>query len=105
MFAVAAAVAAAGCSTEPVETTACDPNRIEQDLDVADELVAANPTVAECTGDWAVIRWDAPGDNQRVVRLADSTWTDYVLFPHNQCWSKAEADGAPAPFRAYFTDC
>lgn len=104
---VAAATAAAvGCSTEPVETSSpCDPNRIERDLDVADVLIAANPTVAECTGDWAVIRWDVPGDSQRIVRRVDSSWADYVLFPHNQCWGKAAADGAPTAFRPYFTDC
>ena len=100
------ALALSGCSSPPSEIVSpCDPERIERDLGVADDLVAADPTVPECTAEWAVIRWDAPGDNQRVVRRVDSTWVDYVRFPHDRCWSQAEADGVPGPFRPYFLTC
>jgi len=100
-------VALVGCSgtADDAAIGSCAADRIEQDLDVADHLAAANPTVAECTGDWAVIRWDAPGDSQRIVRRVDSTWVDYVRFPHDRCWSTAVEDSVPDSLRPYFIDC
>ncbi|MFC4126651.1 hypothetical protein [Nocardia rhizosphaerae] len=76
----------------------CHPDGISADLGMLD-----NATVTWCDGTWAVISFDTPGDNQRIVHRVDGTWTAYVRFPHEVCWSTAEADGVPADLRRYFT--
>ncbi|WP_280299657.1 hypothetical protein [Nocardia neocaledoniensis] len=76
----------------------CHPDGISADLGLLD-----NATVGWCDGTWAVISFDTPGDNQRIVHRVGGTWTTYVLFPHEVCWSTAEADGVPVALRAYFT--
>ncbi|MEV0683561.1 hypothetical protein AB0I35_06800 [Nocardia sp. NPDC050378] len=76
----------------------CHPDGISADLGMLD-----NAAVIDCDGTWAVIRFATPGDNQRIIRRVDGTWTTYVLFPNETCWSTAESDGVPARLRPYFT--
>ncbi|WP_410869737.1 hypothetical protein [Nocardia sp. A7] len=79
--------------------SACTESTIETELGV-DPGPAA--TIADCDGQWGVIRWNTPGDNQRVITRTSGTWATYVIFPHNTCWSSASADGVPARLRGYF---
>ncbi|WP_194824275.1 hypothetical protein [Nocardia sp. XZ_19_231] len=83
--------------TEPA--AACAESTIESELGV-DPGPAA--TIADCDGQWGVIRWDTPGDNQRLITRTSGTWTTYVRFPHDTCWTTATADGVPARLRTYF---
>ncbi|MGY0500534.1 hypothetical protein ACWZHB_18765 [Nocardia sp. FBN12] len=85
--------------TTPEPAPACAESTIETELGV-DPGPAA--TIPDCDGQWAVIRWDTPGDNQRVITRTAGTWTTYVRFPHDTCWSSASADGVPDRLRAYF---
>lgn len=108
---------AAACDPEPgspvvVGTTTstavdfCAPQRIVQDLNVEQWLQGATATVKDCTGSWAQISWDVRGDNARIVYRGDTPkWKDYVRFPHNVCWAQAQADGAPADYKKYFSVC
>ncbi|WP_446223246.1 hypothetical protein ACTWPB_26680 [Nocardia sp. IBHARD005] len=79
---------------------ACAEATIETELGVDPGPVA---TIPDCDGQWGVIRWDTPGDNQRVITRASGTWTTYVRFPHDICWSSASADGVPERLRSYFS--
>ncbi|MFC7451078.1 hypothetical protein [Rhodococcus daqingensis] len=119
---LAAAALSAGCATDDVTTEEftspsiptttpaeaapiaqpCDPEALTQDLTMDAFLAAATATVDHCADGWAVIRWDSPGDNQRIVRNLDGQWTTYVLFPHEVCWAQAAADGVPAALTKYF---
>lgn len=90
-------------SSEPASN--CDPQSIAGQLDLADYQRNANATVRECDGTWAVIAWDVPGDSQRIVWRAAARWATYVVFPHDRCWTRAQADGAPDMLRRYFTAC
>ncbi len=85
--------------TAPGPTPACAESTIESELGV-DPGPAA--TIPDCDGRWAVVRWDTPGDNQRVITRTSGTWTTYVRFPHQTCWSTASADGVPDRLRTYF---
>lgn len=85
--------------TTPGPASACAESTIETELAV-DPGPAA--TIPDCDGQWAVIRWDTPGDNQRVITRTSGTWTTYVRFPHETCWSTASADGVPDRLRSYF---
>ncbi|MFC9871515.1 hypothetical protein ACFVJR_02905 [Nocardia salmonicida] len=85
--------------TSPATAPACAESTIEAELGV-DAGPAA--TIPDCDGQWAVIRWDTPGDNQRLITRASGTWTTYVRFPHDTCWTAATADGVPARLRTYF---
>ncbi|KAF0847748.1 hypothetical protein [Nocardia caishijiensis] len=76
----------------------CHPDGISADLGVLD-----NAAVIDCDGTWAVVRFATPGDNQRIIRRVDGTWTTYLLFPHETCWDTAESDGVPARLRPYFS--
>ncbi|MGW6424724.1 hypothetical protein ACWF82_18780 [Nocardia sp. NPDC055053] len=79
--------------------TACAESTIETELGV-DPAPAAD--ISECDGQWAVVSWATPGDNQRIITRTSGTWTTYVLFPHTTCWDKATADGVPDRLRSYF---
>ncbi|MFE9784088.1 hypothetical protein ACFYO7_01770 [Nocardia salmonicida] len=83
----------------PEPAPACAESTIESELGV-DPGPAA--TIPDCDGQWGVIRWDTPGDNQRLVTRTSGTWTTYVRFPHDTCWTTATADGVPARLRTYF---
>ncbi|MFD3702993.1 hypothetical protein ACFWUP_07580 [Nocardia sp. NPDC058658] len=82
--------------------SACAESTIETDLGV-DPAPAA--TVSDCDEQWAVVRWDSPGDNQRIIRRVSGAWTTYVLFPHVTCWTTAFTDGVPLQLRSYFHNC
>ncbi|MFI6569029.1 hypothetical protein [Nocardia fluminea] len=95
-----------GASTAPAKTArppepapACAESAIETELGVDAGPVA---TIADCDGQWGVIRWDTPGDNQRLITRTSGTWTTYVGFPHDICWSIAVTDGVPERLRTYF---
>ncbi|NNH74988.1 hypothetical protein HLB23_34930 [Nocardia uniformis] len=91
---------------DPAPDPICAAQTIVRDLAVEPYLEDATPTVAECDGFWAVIRWDSPGDNQRIVhRTYDTPWTTYVRFPHDTCWSTARSDGVPENLEQYFPAC
>lgn len=92
---------------DPAPTPICASQTIVHDLDVDPYLEAATPTVTDCDGSWAVIRWeDSPGDNQRIVHRDYGTpWTAYVYFPHDVCRAEAQADGIPANLEKYFQVC
>ncbi|RBO96601.1 hypothetical protein [Nocardia puris] len=93
---------------DPVSGPECAVTRIVDDLGRHGELGELGnyvPSVSGCDGGWAVIVWDIPGDSQRIVRHGPDGWRTYVRFPHNQCWSEAVADGAPARLDIYFTAC
>lgn len=90
---------------DPAAAPSCATETIVRDLDVGGDLSGALATVSECHDSWAVIAWDVPGDSQRVVRLVDSRWTTYVVFPHDRCWSQARTDGAPSALEVYFSVC
>ncbi|TCJ99084.1 hypothetical protein [Nocardia alba] len=81
------------------EPAACAESTIETELGVDPGPVA---TIPDCDGKWGVIRWNTPGDNQRVITRTSGTWTTYVRFPHDICWSRAAADGVPDRLRTYF---
>lgn len=83
------------------EAAVCAEDTIESELHVD---TAAAATISHCDGQWAVISWDTPGDNQRILTRSSGTWTTYVAFPHQTCWAKATADGVPDRLRSYF-DC
>ncbi|MEU4414651.1 hypothetical protein [Nocardia salmonicida] len=83
----------------PEPASACAESTIEAELGVDPGPVA---TIPDCDGRWGVIRWDAPGDNQRLITRTSGTWTTYVRFPHDTCWTTAAADGVPARLRTYF---
>ncbi|MFG1795328.1 hypothetical protein [Nocardia sp. NPDC049149] len=83
----------------------CAPQTIVRDLDDIGDLGNENATVSDCDGTWAIIAWDVPGDTMRLVRRAADRWSTYVVFPHNVCWIKATADGAPPRFQDYFIAC
>ncbi|MFC9662314.1 hypothetical protein ACFVJ5_18935 [Nocardia sp. NPDC127606] len=83
----------------PEPAPACAESTIETELGVDPGPVA---TIPDCDGQWGVIRWDTPGDNQRVITRTSGTWTTYVRFPHDICWSSAVADGVPDRLRPYF---
>jgi len=90
---------------DPEPAPSCTTETIVRDLDVTGDLADALAEVGECHGSWAVIAWDVPGDSQRIVRLVDSRWTTYVVFPHDRCWTQARADGAPSAMQGYFSAC
>jgi hypothetical protein len=94
---VGALTAPAMTATPPAP--ACAESTIESELDVDPGPVA---TIPDCDGQWGVIRWDTPGDNQRLITRTSGTWTTYVRFPHDTCWATATADGVPARLRTYF---
>ncbi|MFD6392907.1 hypothetical protein [Nocardia sp. NPDC060259] len=83
----------------PEPAPACAESTIETELGV-DPAPAAD--IGECDGQWAVISWATPGDNQRIITRTSGTWTTYVLFPHTTCWDTATADGVPDSLRRYF---
>ncbi|WP_069167718.1 hypothetical protein [Nocardia altamirensis] len=83
----------------------CAPQAIAQDLDDIGGLGNENATVSDCDGTWAVIGWDVPGDTLRIVHKVADRWATYVAFPHDVCWTKAAADGAPARYQEYFIAC
>ncbi|MFI6221766.1 hypothetical protein ACIBEH_14520 [Nocardia salmonicida] len=83
----------------PEPAPACAESTIEAELGVDPGPVA---TIPDCDGRWGVIRWDTPGDNQRLITRTSGTWTTYVRFPHDTCWTTAAADGVPARLRTYF---
>ncbi|MFF2391206.1 hypothetical protein [Nocardia sp. NPDC058114] len=85
--------------TPPEPAPACAESTIETELGVDPGPVA---TIADCDGQWGVIRWETPGDNQRVITRTSGTWSTYVRFPHDICWSSAVADGVPDRLRTYF---
>ncbi|MFE6920536.1 hypothetical protein ACFVAV_05770 [Nocardia sp. NPDC057663] len=85
--------------TSPEPAPACAESTIETELGV-DPAPAAD--ISECDGQWAVISWTVPGDNQRIITRTSGTWTTYVLFPHTTCWDTAAADGVPDRLRPYF---
>ncbi|GGK41994.1 hypothetical protein GCM10011591_11860 [Nocardia camponoti] len=80
----------------------CDEATIETELGVNPSPVA---TIDKCDGKWAVIRWDTPGDNQRLVTRVPGRWQTYTIFPHDICWSAAEREGVPPALRTYFSNC
>ncbi|MFC6012706.1 hypothetical protein [Nocardia lasii] len=82
--------------------SACAESTIETELGVD---MAPAATISDCDEQWAVVRWDSPGDNQRVITRTSGTWTTYVLFPHVTCWTTAFTDGVPQPLRHYFHNC
>ncbi|WP_249040431.1 hypothetical protein [Nocardia cyriacigeorgica] len=90
---------------DPGLSPPCAADTIERDLGVGPDLANASATVSDCDGQWAIIVWDTPGDSQRLVRHDGTTWTTYVAFPHEICWSQAVADGVPSRFERYFPDC
>ncbi|WP_228792671.1 hypothetical protein [Nocardia cyriacigeorgica] len=90
---------------EPGLPPPCAAETIERDLGVGPELANASATVSDCDGRWAIIVWDTPGDSQRLVRHDGTTWSTYVAFPHETCWSQAVADGVPGRFEKYFPAC
>ncbi|MFI6210755.1 hypothetical protein ACIBCD_02090 [Nocardia brasiliensis] len=81
----------------------CSPGAIAHDLDDIGGLTEYQAKVHYCDGAWGVIVWDAPGDSQRIVRRGNGGWVTYLVFPHDQCWSKAAADGVPESLRHYFS--
>ncbi|MFY1620954.1 hypothetical protein [Micromonospora sp. WMMD736] len=83
----------------------CDAREISGDLDLPDYQRNARAEVTECEWPWAVIRWEVPGDSQRMVHLVDAKWRTYVAFPHRTCWDDARADGVPMAFQKYFGGC
>jgi hypothetical protein len=83
----------------------CLAEEISEDLDIPEEQREAEATIVECEPNWSVIRWDVPGDSQRVVRYFGDKWVTYVAFPHNRCWKQAKYDGAPPTFEQYFQSC
>lgn len=83
----------------------CDAKEISEDLDVPEEQRAAEATIVECEPNWSIIRWDVPGDSQRVVRYFGDKWVTYVAFPNDRCWKQARHDGAPRSFEQYFQRC
>ncbi|MFE3544902.1 hypothetical protein ACFXK0_18235 [Nocardia sp. NPDC059177] len=85
--------------TAPEPAPACAESTIETELGVDPAPVA---DISGCDGQWAVVRWASPGDNQRIITRASGTWTTYVLFPHTTCWDTAAADGVPDRLRQYF---
>ncbi|MFD4457562.1 hypothetical protein [Nocardia sp. NPDC058480] len=85
--------------TPPEPAPACAESTIESELGVDPGPTA---TIPDCDGQWGVIRWDTPGDNQRVITRTSGTWTTYVIFPHDTCWAGAAADGVPDRLRTYF---
>jgi hypothetical protein len=100
---LSATATAAAPSMGPDE---CDPEAIERDLAVPPELAATRASVVYCEPPgWAVIRWDAPGDNQRIVRLEVAGWTTYVQFPHDVCRTQARTEGVPPALEEYFSNC
>lgn len=85
--------------TPPEPAPACAESTVETELGV-DPAPAAD--ISECDGQWAVVSWATPGDNQRIITRTSGTWTTYVLFPHTTCWETATADGVPGSLRRYF---
>ncbi|MEU4649715.1 hypothetical protein [Nocardia fluminea] len=85
--------------TPPEPAPACAESTIETELGVDAGPVA---TIADCDGQWGVIRWDTPGDNQRLITRTSGAWTTYIGFPHDICWSSAVTDGVPERLRTYF---
>ncbi|MEU8900236.1 hypothetical protein [Nocardia sp. NPDC048505] len=88
----------------------CDAATIVGDLAAADALYPEqkNPALAEvhdCEGSWGVIRWNLPGDSQRIVRHNYERWVTYEIFPHDTCWTQAVKDGVPERLRPYFPNC
>ncbi|MFD5180465.1 hypothetical protein ACFWM1_31965 [Nocardia sp. NPDC058379] len=79
---------------------ACAEATVETELGVDAGPVA---TISHCDGRWAVVSWDSPGDNQRIITRATGTWATYVQFPHDTCWAEASAAGVPDTLRHYFS--
>ncbi|MGB5951663.1 MAG: hypothetical protein WBG57_04000, partial [Ornithinimicrobium sp.] len=78
---------------------ACDGDDIARVLD-RDEII-----VEVCTGDWAYVYSDVPGDSAAFVRRVDGSWTSYDGQPGARCRSEAKADGAPTALLEFFTEC
>ncbi|MGX1808068.1 hypothetical protein ACWIGI_20305 [Nocardia sp. NPDC055321] len=117
-FAIGVVLAAAACepdtgggpvvvSTPPDSAqSACAVQNVVKDLTIGDWQRDATATVKDCDGTWAFISWDSPGDSARIVHRDNGKWADYVIFPHDTCWSEAAAAGAPAEtMRQYFSAC
>ncbi|MBX7432843.1 hypothetical protein JDV09_12105 [Mycobacterium sp. Y57] len=83
----------------------CNASEIANDLDLPEYQHNARAEITECEPPWAVIRWDTPGDSQRMVRHIRGEWRTYVAFPHQKCWGDATADDVPMAFEKYFPNC
>lgn len=95
-----------GPDAGPFDPARCAPEALVGDLDVPEEYAGAAVEVAECVEPgWAVVRWDVPGDSQRIARLVDGVWVQYVAFPHDVCRTQARTEGVPEELEVYFLGC
>lgn len=85
-------------SSDPA--SACAEATVETELGVDPGPDAA---ISLCDGRWAVVSWNSPGDNQRIITRSSGTWLTYVQFPHTVCWTEASAAGVPDSMRSYFS--
>lgn len=83
-------------------TDPCSTAGIVADLGVDPALQKATATVTDCAGGWAIIRWDAPGDTQRMIHHVAGKWTTYMVFPSQKCWKEAQSEGVPDDLKKYF---
>ncbi|MFD4432899.1 hypothetical protein [Nocardia sp. NPDC058497] len=79
---------------------ACAEPTIETELGVDP---GPDALITLCDGRWAVVSWNSQGDNQRIITRSSGTWTTYVGFPHDTCWTEATAAGVPDSMRRYFS--
>ncbi|MGW0249374.1 hypothetical protein ACWDYH_22350 [Nocardia goodfellowii] len=89
---------------------ACTANAIVGDLMRQGELYPGqeNPSllqIMDCSGSWALISWNTPGDTARIIQYNGHSWTTYVRFPHDECWSRAVTTGVPQRLQPHFADC
>ncbi|MEV6275994.1 hypothetical protein [Nocardia sp. NPDC051832] len=89
---------------------ACTAASIVGDLDRQGELSPGQADssllqIQDCAGSWALVNWKTPGDTARIVQYTGHSWTTYVRFPHDLCWSQAAKTGVPQRLQAHFSKC